>query len=64
MHTAHHSFLLTTSSSVMSEDPYEATEDFDIFSHMQFTSTLHIYTPKDKLVSSVTLPTECIDMVR
>ena len=58
------SYLITTSSAVHSEDPYEATEEFDIFSHRHLTPTVYIYTPKGKLTGTLELPTECIDMVR
>ena len=58
------SYLITTGSAVHSEDPYEPTEEFDIFSHKELTPTLYIYTPKGQLVKSIELPTDCIDMVR
>lgn len=58
------SYLITTGSAVNSDDPYQPTEDFDIFSHMNFTPILYIYTPKGQLLKTIELPTECIDMVR
>lgn len=57
-------YLITTSTGVFSSDPYESTDDFSIFSKIQFTPELHIYTPKGKLLNSFELPTDDIDMLR
>lgn len=58
------SYLLTTTSTVISEDPYQPTDDFEIFSQIQLTPTLHIYTPSGEPVEALKLPTNDIDMIR
>ena len=57
-------YLITTSTTVFSESPYQSTDDFEIFNVQHFTPTLNIYTPTGELVSSQQLPTEIIDMIR
>lgn len=57
-------YLITTTSGVISNDPYEPTDDFEIFNQINFTPVLRIYTPKGKLLNSFELPTDDIDMLR
>ena len=57
-------YLITTSSTVFSESPYQSTDDFEIFNVQQLTPTLHVYTPTGQHLGSLQLPTDIIDMIR
>lgn len=57
-------YLLTTSSTFLSDDPYKPTDDFEIFNVQRLTPTLKIYTPTGELVGTQQLPTDIIDMIR
>ena len=58
-------YILTTSTDVREEEvPLNGTEDFTIFSKQFLTPVLHIYTATGKLVKSVELPEDEVDMVR
>ena len=57
-------YLLTTSSTVLSDDPYVATDDFEIFSQMRLIPILKFYTPSGELLDTYQFPTDQIDMIR
>lgn len=58
-------YILTTETSFYSEKAnYEETDDFIIFNHEHLEPTLHIYSASGKLINSVNLPEDVIDMVR
>ena len=57
-------YLITTSSTVFSESPYQSTDDFEFFNVQYFTPTVNIYKPTGELVNSQQLPTDIIDMIR
>ena len=58
-------YILTTSTNVRTEDvPLNGTEDFTIFTKQYLTPVLNIYTATGKLVKSVELLEDEVDMVR
>lgn len=58
-------YIITTTTEFHSEEAnYKETDDFSIFNHQYLTPVVNFYTTRGKLVKTVTLPEDLIDMVR
>ncbi len=58
-------FIITTSTDMHSEpQELKETEEYIIFNKQYLTPTLHVYSARGKLLGSLTLPEEEVDMIR